>query len=304
MRSTWRAPPAQDRLAGRSPGMAAGTSSAECRHTPDQRQAMACAYSSTTHSHHRCNPVQGATASLASIATTATWNLQLAESKGARVRIPLSPPHLSFVSNHLRGGEMACGQWWSQLVLVSAEKPSESAKNLLIFYRESHRFWNQLSPALRFGDCARVRLGPSRTEPLLVAIPREEPYAAVTPQPAHAVNRAAPIGAAAPASGVFELSTIRPRSVHWPRDITAADLRRDLHLHPNRQGIRAKRGTTRKPSSSSWPRDSNQAKTADIVDSRYGVRRTSGVHLRHHATNRDLRGCSPAAVRPRRGWTA
>jgi hypothetical protein len=42
----------------------------------------------------RCNPVQGATASLALTATLALWNLQLAESKGgARVRIPLSPPN-------------------------------------------------------------------------------------------------------------------------------------------------------------------------------------------------------------------
>jgi hypothetical protein len=47
-------------------------------------------------SHRRCNPVQGATATLASTATLATWNLQLAESKGrTRVRIPLSPPVLT-----------------------------------------------------------------------------------------------------------------------------------------------------------------------------------------------------------------
>jgi hypothetical protein len=40
-----------------------------------------------------CNSVQGATAFLAAMATTATWNLQLTESKGpGRVRIPLSPP--------------------------------------------------------------------------------------------------------------------------------------------------------------------------------------------------------------------
>jgi hypothetical protein len=42
----------------------------------------------------RCNPVQGATASLAFTATLAMWNLQLTESKGdVRVRIPLSPPN-------------------------------------------------------------------------------------------------------------------------------------------------------------------------------------------------------------------
>ena len=41
----------------------------------------------------RCNPVQGATATLAFTATLAMWNLQLTESKrGPRVRIPLSPP--------------------------------------------------------------------------------------------------------------------------------------------------------------------------------------------------------------------
>jgi hypothetical protein len=39
------------------------------------------------------NGGQGATASLASTATPALWNLQLAQSKGGtRVRIPLSPP--------------------------------------------------------------------------------------------------------------------------------------------------------------------------------------------------------------------
>lgn len=41
----------------------------------------------------RCNPVQGATATLAFTAILAMWNLQLAESKGGtRVRILLSPP--------------------------------------------------------------------------------------------------------------------------------------------------------------------------------------------------------------------
>ena len=41
-----------------------------------------------------CNPVQGATAFLASTATSALWNLQLTGSKGGtRVRIPLSPPN-------------------------------------------------------------------------------------------------------------------------------------------------------------------------------------------------------------------
>ena len=58
----------------------------------------------------RCNPVQGATATLASTAILAMWILQLTESKGAvRVRIPLSPPIPSFVARHEQVERLSVG---------------------------------------------------------------------------------------------------------------------------------------------------------------------------------------------------
>jgi hypothetical protein len=49
---------------------------------------------SITDGHIRCNPVQGATASLASTATLASWNLQLTDSKEmdpANMHAPMLP---------------------------------------------------------------------------------------------------------------------------------------------------------------------------------------------------------------------
>jgi hypothetical protein len=71
--------------------------------TPADSGQGACRDSGLIPSTHVAEPLiragnsgQGATASLASTATTAMWNVQLAESKGgSRVRIPLSPPIVS-----------------------------------------------------------------------------------------------------------------------------------------------------------------------------------------------------------------